>query len=99
MTRYEILIGIKAYSLKNGQAPNSSDKQMCKFAREAHRKIGSWTKTLWLAGAIKDRRKKRLPQFNIIRDEKGLLSMDSKSLILFKKYCNHDPNLKPHLTC
>lgn len=56
----EILSAIKYHYEKIQQPPKAC--RMKSVAQECQRKIGSWRKALWLAGALGNERKRRLPQ-------------------------------------
>ena len=59
----EIIKKLRNAYYQHGRIPMSSDPKLAAVVKESSRKIGSWRKTLWLAGLITDERKESLPSF------------------------------------
>ncbi len=56
----EILLEVRRIS--EDRIPMSNDKSISGLVKEANRKIGSWRKTLWLSGVLRDQRQGQLPK-------------------------------------
>ena len=93
MTIPQILLAVYRHKMKTGRMPRAGEKEMVPYAKEGQRKIGRWRKILWVAGAIGEDRKRRLPQMRYL-----LLGrqhdLDTRSQKLLKRYCVSNPCMK-----
>ncbi len=85
----EILIEVRKLSKKG--LPSSGDRRLQGIVKESQRKIGSWRKTLWLAGVLRNERESQLPRLAFTVND-GRVRLDHSSVpgSLFRKYSQRE---------
>jgi hypothetical protein len=86
----DILTRLYSQARKTGRLPSSRDRRVTAAFKEAYRKIGSGRKTLFIAGAVSNQRKRNYPQMSYVFDGANY-RLDEPSIAILRKICvkNH----------